>query len=347
MFGYSPVLRKVRPKLTRAATKVGPDLLRLYLDEAGSFPLLTKTDEAHLGRLVRAGQVARLELGAGGPGLTPRHNRELRQVVVAGDQASGEFINSNLRLVVSLARKYQWSTVPLLDLIQEGNLGLMHAVEKFDWSKGFKFSTYATWWVRQSIGRAIENTSRTIRVPVHVRDAIRRVRVVQAELETNGGRSPTLSELAEALQMTEVTVAELLGYDFDTLSLDAAIGEDGPTTLGDLVINPSSGSPFELTAQAMLGGHILEILGLVSDSERRVLCLRYGLDRGEPRTQGEVGRLLHLPAEHVRRIEHDAMAKLRRALRAAMPLTSSLDKARAGPVTTGRCSSSASLPAGG
>jgi RNA polymerase sigma factor (sigma-70 family) len=233
---------------------------------------------------------------------------------VAGDQATGQFINSNLRLVVSVARKYQWSALPLLDLIQEGNLGLMHAVEKFDWSKGFKFSTYATWWIRQSIGRAIENTAHTVRVPVHVRDAIRRARRVQAELEADRGRPPTLSELAKALEMGEAALAELFRCDSDTLSLDVAIGEDGAATLGDLVASSSAGSPFELVAQAMLGGHVEEILGRVSELERRVLLLRYGLDRGEPRTQAEVGKLLNLPAEYVRRTEHNAMTKLRREL---------------------------------
>jgi RNA polymerase sigma factor (sigma-70 family) len=246
--------------------------------------------------------------------LAPRQKRERRKVVVAGERATSQFINSNLRLVVSVARKYQWSSLPLLDLIQEGNLGLIHAVEKFDWRKGFKFSTYGTWWIRQSIGRAIENTAHTVRIPVHVRDEIRRARRVQAELETDRGRPPTLSELAEALEMEESTLTELFLYDSDAVSLDAAIGEDGSTTLGDLVARSSDGSPFELVAQAMLGSHIDGILEQLCEAERQVLLLRYGLDRGEPRTQGAVGALLDLPADRVRRIEHDAMAKLRRAL---------------------------------
>ena len=147
----------------------GPDLLGLYLDEAGSFPLLTKADEMRLGQVIQAAQAAREELESGSD-LTPKRKKELRKTILAGEDATTQFINSNLRLVVSVARKYQWSGLPLSDLIQEGNLGLIHAVEKFDWRKGFKFSTYATWWIRQSIGRAIENTAHTVRIPAHVGD---------------------------------------------------------------------------------------------------------------------------------------------------------------------------------
>ncbi len=149
----------------------GPDLLGLYLDEAGSFPLLTKADEMRLGQVIQAAQAAREELETS-TDLTSKRKKELRKAMLAGEDATTQFINSNLRLVVSVARKYQWSGLPLSDLIQEGNLGLIHAVEKFDWRKGFKFSTYATWWIRQSIGRAIENTAHTVRIPAHVGDEI-------------------------------------------------------------------------------------------------------------------------------------------------------------------------------
>jgi DNA-directed RNA polymerase sigma subunit (sigma70/sigma32) len=152
-----------------------PDLLGLYLDEAGSFPLLTKADEMRLGQIIQEGQAAQATLGSGEK-LSSKQRRELRRKMAAGEDATTQFINANLRLVVSVARKYQWSGLPLGDLIQEGNLGLIHAVEKFDWRKGFKFSTYATWWIRQSIGRAVENTAHTVRVPAHVGDEIRRAR---------------------------------------------------------------------------------------------------------------------------------------------------------------------------
>ncbi len=297
----------------RRSTGTGPDLLGLYLDEAGSFPLLTKADEMRLGQIIQEGQAAKGELD-GSDAMAARRRRELRRQVSAAEQASAEFINANLRLVVSVARKYQWSGLPLGDLIQEGNLGLIHAVEKFDWRKGFKFSTYATWWIRQAIGRAIENTAHTVRVPAHVGDEIRRARRLQSELEATNGRPPTLLEVAQAMGISEAELAELFRYDSDPMSLDVSVGEDGDTSLGDLVVNQSAESPFESVAGSMLPKEIEGFLGKLPDNEREVLWLRYGLDRGEPRTQGEVGDLLKLTAERVRRIERDAIIKLRRYL---------------------------------
>jgi RNA polymerase sigma factor (sigma-70 family) len=290
-----------------------PDLLGLYLDEAGSFPLLTKADEMRLGQIIQQGQVAQTALERG-ERLTAKQRRDLQQQVGDAAEATTEFINANLRLVVSVARKYQWSGLPLGDLIQEGNLGLIHAVEKFDWRKGFKFSTYATWWIRQAIGRAVENTAHTVRVPAHVGDEIRRARRLQSEMEVRLGRPPTLAELADTLGTTEVAISELFRYDTDPMSLDVAVGEDGDTSLGDLVVNRSAETPFETVASSMLPDEVARFLGRLSDEERQVLELRYGLDRGEPRTQGEVGQALQLTAERVRRIERDALGKLRRQL---------------------------------
>jgi len=290
-----------------------PDLLGLYLDEAGSFPLLTKADEMRLGQIIQEGQVAQATLDAEEK-LTPTQRRLLRKQVSEAADATTAFINANLRLVVSVARKYQWSGLPLGDLIQEGNLGLIHAVEKFDWRKGFKFSTYATWWIRQAIGRAVENTAHTVRVPAHVGDEIRRARRLQAEMEVRLGRPATLTELAESLGITEAGLAELFRYDSDPMSLDVAVGEDGDTSLGDLVVNRAAESPFEAVASSLLPEEVARFLARLSDEERQVLRLRYGLDRGEPRTQGEVGQALQLTAERVRRIERDAIGKLRRQL---------------------------------
>ena len=290
-----------------------PDLLGLYLDEAGSFPLLTKADEMRLGQIIQEGQAAEARLESG-ERLGTREKRALKKQVAAASDATTEFINANLRLVVSVARKYQWSGLPLGDLIQEGNLGLIHAVEKFDWRKGFKFSTYATWWIRQAIGRAVENTAHTVRVPAHVGDEIRRARRLQAEMEVRLGRPPTLAELAEAMGTTETGVSDLFRYDTDPMSLDVAVGEDGDTSLGDLVVNRSAESPFEVVASSLLPAEVAGFLTRLSEEERTVLELRYGLDRGEPRTQGEVGQAMQLTAERVRRIERDALGKLRRQL---------------------------------
>jgi RNA polymerase primary sigma factor len=277
---------EVIPKLDLSVKTPTNDPVRMYLKEIGKVPLLTAEEEVSLAKRI-----------------------ERRDM-----EAKRKLIEANLRLVVSIAKRYVGRGMLFLDLIQEGNLGLIHAVEKFDWRKGFKFSTYATWWIRQSIGRAIENTAHTVRIPAHVGDEIRRARRVQGELEAKNGRPPTLAELAEALEIDESVLAELLHYDSDPVSLDAAVGEDGDTSLGDLVVNHSAQSPFELVAQALLAGQIDEFLARLSEDERRVLSLRYGLDRGEPRTQGEVGELLDLTAERVRRIERDALTKLRRAL---------------------------------
>jgi RNA polymerase sigma factor (sigma-70 family) len=290
-----------------------PDLLGLYLDEAGSFPLLTKADEMRLGQIIQDGQIAQAALNSGAR-LSPNERRRLRKQAAAAETATTEFINANLRLVVSVARKYQWSGLPLADLIQEGNLGLIHAVEKFDWRKGFKFSTYATWWIRQAIGRAVENTAHTVRVPAHVGDEIRRARRLQGEMEVRLGRPATLAELAAAMDTTEAGIAELFRYDTDPMSLDVAVGEDGDTSLGDLVVNRQAEPPFEAVASSMLSDEVAGFLTRLSEEERQVLQLRYGLDRGEPRTQGEVGEALSLSAERVRRIERDAIGKLRRHL---------------------------------
>jgi RNA polymerase sigma factor (sigma-70 family) len=297
----------------RRSMGAGPDLLGLYLDEAGSFPLLTKADEMRLGQIIQEGQGAKDQLDADDK-IPVRQRRQLQRQVRDAEAASAQFVNANLRLVVSVARKYQWSGLPLGDLIQEGNLGLIHAVEKFDWRKGFKFSTYATWWIRQAIGRAIENTAHTVRVPAHVGDEIRRARRLQSELEAANGRPPSLLEVAQGMGMSETELAELLRYDADPMSLDVSVGEDGDTSLGDLVVNQSAESPFESVAGALLPKEVEGFLSRLPDNEREVLWLRYGLDRGEPRTQGEVGEMLKLTAERVRRIERDAIIKLRRHL---------------------------------
>ncbi|HSM64666.1 MAG TPA: sigma-70 family RNA polymerase sigma factor, partial [Ilumatobacteraceae bacterium] len=210
------------------------DLVRLYLTDIGQYTLLTKDDEVRLAKAIEAGNEAIAQLDAGEE-LTAAKKRELRRIARQGEEAERQFVQSNLRLVVSIAKKYQASGLPLLDLIQEGNLGLMHAVEKFDWRKGFKFSTYATWWIRQAITRGIANTGRTIRLPVHAGDTLARLQKARSRLELKYGRPATLSELAKEVEMPEDKVTEALRFAAEPLSLSEPLREDGDAELGDVV----------------------------------------------------------------------------------------------------------------
>jgi RNA polymerase sigma factor (sigma-70 family) len=286
------------------------DLVRVYLDGIGRYSLLSKDDEIRLAQAIEAGQAAQSEL-AQELTLSPNRIRELKRLRQRGQSASEEFINANLRLVVSIAKKYQSSDLSILDLIQEGNLGLIHAVEKFDWRKGFKFSTYATWWIRQSIGRGIDNSARTVRLPVHAGDQVRRVLRVQGQMEGQLGRAPTTDELAAHLQIPAVEVVALLSLAVEPVSLAAPVGSEGDTELADIVADASAPSPFDLVADGMLGGEIDKLLAKLDEREQQILRLRYGLDRGEPRTLEEVGEALNLTRERIRQIERGALAKLR------------------------------------
>jgi RNA polymerase sigma factor (sigma-70 family) len=286
------------------------DPVRLYLDGIGRYPLLTKEDEICLSQRIEAGRVAAAEL-ARSRALFPERERDLHRAQRTGEAATREFINANLRLVVSIAKKYHASDLPLLDLIQEGNLGLMHAVEKFDWRRGFKFSTYATWWIRQAIGRGIDNTSRIVRLPVHAGDQVRRVLRAKAQLESQTGRTPTTAQLARQLQLPEQEVDTLLRYVVEPVSLATPVGTEGETELADVVADTSAPSPFDVAAAGMLGDEIERLLSRLGERERQILRLRYGLDRGEPRTLEEVGVELNLTRERIRQIERTALAKLR------------------------------------
>src|SRR5713101_7908878 len=285
-------------------------LVGLYLNDIGKRALLTKDDEARLAQAIEAGRDARAELICGKP-LTAVRKRELRRLVRGGDEAAETFVKANLRLVVSIAKKYQAAELPLLDLVQEGNLGLMHAVEKFDWRKGFKFSTYATWWIRQAITRGIANTGRTIRLPVHAGDTLARLQKARSRLELKLGRPATLSELAAEVEMPEDKVTEALRFAAEPLSLSEPLREDGDAELGDVVEDRSAESPFEVAATALLPAEITRLLHPLDDREREILRLRFGLDRGEPRTLEEVGEYFNLTRERIRQIEARAMSKLR------------------------------------
>ena len=286
------------------------DLVRLYLNDIGRHALLSQDDEIKLAQAAESGREARAEL-ATRTDLRPAQKQELRRTAGAGDVAVETFVNSNLRLVVSIAKKYHAAGLPLLDLVQEGNLGLMHAVEKFDWRKGFKFSTYATWWIRQAITRGIANGSRTIRLPVNANELLNQLARVRAQLEAQLGRRPTVAELATELDVNENKVVEILRHDFEPLSLSEPLREDGDAELGDLVEDERAVSPFDAAAAALLSGEVAKMLVGLEDRERTVLRLRFGLDRGEPRTLEEVGALFGLTRERIRQIEVRAMSKLR------------------------------------
>ncbi|MDP9005459.1 MAG: sigma-70 family RNA polymerase sigma factor [Actinomycetota bacterium] len=286
------------------------DLIQLYLNDIGKYPLLTKDDEVRLGEAVQAGEAAAAELMSGARVDTERR-AELEAQVRAGTEAAIQFINSNLRLVVSIAKRYPTSGLPLLDLVQEGNFGLMHAVEKFDPHKGFKFSTYATWWIRQAIGRGIANTGRSIRLPVHAGDQLFALRMESIAFEVRCGRAPRPAEMAEVLGLPLRKVEELMPYLQDPVSLSEPL-HDGERELGDVVEDSSSEAPDQQVFAAMLPAQVAELLSSLEPREREVLCLRYGLDRGRPRTLEEVSQRFDLTREGIRQIEAKAVLKLRR-----------------------------------
>jgi RNA polymerase sigma factor (sigma-70 family) len=290
------------------------DLVRLYLSDLGQYRLLTKDDEVRLAKAIEAGKEAIETLAArtaDDADLSSIRQRELRRVARQGEEAARQFVHANLRLVVSIAKKYQPSGLPLLDLIQEGNLGLMHAVEKFDWRKGFKFSTYATWWIRQAITRGIANTGRTIRLPVHVGDTLARLYKARLRLELKYGRPATLAELACEVEMPEDKVTEALRVAAEPLSLSEPLSDDGDVVLADVVEDHLAENPFEVAATALLPDVIARLLVPLGEREREILTLRFGLDRGEPWTLEEVGVRFQLTRERIRQIEARAMSKLR------------------------------------
>ena len=242
------------------------DLVRLYLDSIGRYPLLTKEQEWDLSRVIHEGREAKEQMTRGD--LKAPRKRQLLNAVELGDAATEQFINSNLRLVVSIAKRYQSSELPLLDLVQEGNLGLIHAVSKFDWRKGFKFSTYATWWIKQAISRGIDNTGRTIRLPVHAGDQVRRLLRTKRQIEGQTGRTPTFAELAQAMDISERQVIELLQQGSEPVSLDSRVGPEGESELSDIVADVLSPSPFDVVTEAMLGAEIEKLLATLDAREQ-------------------------------------------------------------------------------
>jgi len=288
-----------------------PDIVRMYLADIGRHRLLSKDDEVRLAQVIEEGRGAAAEIEAAPPALTSARHRALRRAVSAGEAAQQTFVESNLRLVVSIAKKYQATGLPLLDLIQEGNLGLIHAVEMFDWRKGFKFSTYATWWIRQAITRGIANTERSIRLPIHVSDVVTRVHKAQAHLEQSLGRRPTLAEIGAEAGLPEAKVAEVAQFQADAVSLDDPVTENAEVTLGDLVDNHTQVTPLDALLTSDLVDEVTQMLRPLHARERQILALRFGLGGTTPRAPAEIGECLGFSRNQVRAIAARAMAKLR------------------------------------
>jgi RNA polymerase primary sigma factor len=289
----------------------GGDTVRKYLNEIGKVSLLNAEEEVDLSKRIEAGLYAGHILGAGGR-ISPARRRDLRILERDGAAAKNHLLEANLRLVVSLAKRYTGRGLPFLDLIQEGNVGLIRAVEKFDYTKGFKFSTYATWWIRQSITRAMADQARTIRLPVHLVEVINKIGRIQRELLQELGREPTPEELAKELDMTPERVIAVQGYARDPLSLDAEIGkEDDGLTMYNSVTGNQPNVVDEEVEEILFGEQLQAVLLTLGEREAHVIRLRFGMIDGVPRTLDEIGQVYGLSRERIRQIESKTMSKLR------------------------------------
>jgi len=285
------------------------DTVRLYLREIGQVDLLTTEDERRLAQLIEEGKSAATQIDAGVADET--NERMLLRAVQRGERAKSELTQANLRLVVSIAKRYSGRGMQLLDLIQEGNLGLMRAVDKFDHTKGFKFSTYATWWIRQAITRSIADQARTIRIPVHMVEHMNRLTRVRRQLHQDLEREPSVDELAAKLQMEAEKVRDLLRYALDPLSLDSPVGEEDESNLGDFIEDANVDGPADAATRTMLHEAVEQVLGELSEREQEIVRMRFGLDGAQAKTLEEVGREFGVTRERIRQIEAKTLAKLR------------------------------------
>ena len=286
------------------------DLVRVYLNGIGRTALLTAEQEVDLAKRIEAGVFAAHKLESA-KRLTPQRRIDLKMIVRDGNRARNHLLVANLRLVVSLAKRYTGRGMPLLDLIQEGNLGLIRAVEKFDYTKGFKFSTYATWWIRQAISRGMADQGRTIRLPVHLVEQVNKLSRLKRELHQQLGRDATMAELAAESGIPEEKIADLLDHARDPVSLDMPVGSDEEAPLGDFIEDSESTSAEAAVVAGFMHDDINKVLRTLDEREQTVVRLRYGLDDGRPRTLDEIGRVFGISRERVRQIERDSMAKLR------------------------------------
>lgn len=286
------------------------DSVHTYLKSIGRRTLLTAAQEVELARRIEAGLYAEYKLETT-PDLTPARRADLMLVAQDGKAAKDHMLEANLRLVVSVAKKYTDRGMSLLDVVQEGNLGLIRAVEKFDYTKGFKFSTYAMWWIRQAIQRGFADSARTIRLPVHVLEMLSKLSRIERDMHQRLGREPTPEELAVELDKTPDQIEELLRTSRQPISLNATIGEDGETTIGDLIEDVDSPEASEIVDRQLLGDQLRGVLRNLSPREAKIMALRFGLVDGKPHTLDEIGKHMGLTRERIRQLEKESLSKLR------------------------------------
>jgi RNA polymerase primary sigma factor len=297
------------PRLAAAGASADP--VKDYLKQIGKVRLLHAGQEVELAKRIEAGLFAEEKLAEGRGVLRPGQSIDLERVADDGRRAKNHLVEANLRLVVSLARRYAGRGMLFLDLIQEGNLGLIRSVERFDYAKGYKFSTYATWWIRQAITRAMAEQSRTIRLPVHMVEAVSKLAWVQRQMQQDLGREPTPEELAAELDMTPEKVIEVQRYGREPISLHSRLGEDGDSELGDLIEDSEAIQPGEAASFTLLQEQLHSVLGTLSEREAGVVSLRFGLTDGQPKTLDQIGTVYGVTRERIRQIESKAMSKLR------------------------------------
>lgn len=306
---------KVREPEDELSKFTTADPVRMYLKEIGKVPLLTAEQEVDLAQKIESGDEAERRLKT--PELSEEERRELQNIREQGLRAKKKLIESNLRLVVSIAKKYVGRGLLFLDLIQEGNLGLIRAVEKFDYKKGYKFSTYATWWIRQAITRAIADQARTIRIPVHMVETINKMTRMQRQLLQELGREPTPEEIAERMEVSPEKVREIMKISQEPVSLETPIGEEEDSQLGDFIPDESVENPIEKASSLMLRDDLRRILDGLTERERKVIEFRFGLIDGQSRTLEEVGKIFGVTRERIRQIESKTLKKLQHPNRSA------------------------------